>query len=170
MYFRNLPKIIYKNPIDKNNIQLVTNILTRVKMRDKAFDNFSMYDKYDVPSGETPEITAFKHFGSTEYHWVILMTNNITNIYTQWPLSEAAFSDYLIDKYGDDIDAVHHYEIYQKSGDTRKVLQVASSQSGATTVTNREYETRKQDDIRKINLLNRNLLEPFIDEFNALVG
>jgi len=170
MYFKNLPKIVYKNPIDNNNIKLVTNILTRVKMRDRAFDQLSMFDTYDVPSGETPEITAYKHFGATEYHWVILLTNNITNVYTEWPLSEAAFSDYLIDKYGDDIDAVHHYEIYQTSGNTRKVLQVASSQSGATAVTNREYETRLQDEQRKIQLLNRNLLEPFIDEFNALIG
>jgi len=170
MYFNTLPKIRYKNVIDKNNVTLVTDILRRVKLRTPALQNLVLFDTYDVPSGETPEITAFKHFGSTEYHWIILMTNDITNIYTQWPLSENAFSDYLIDKYGDDVDAVHHYEINQTSGDTTKVLQVASSQSGATTVTNREYEERLQDERRKIRLLDRSYLKTFVEEFEKLIN
>jgi len=170
MYFNTLPKIRYKNVIDKNNVTLVTNILTRVKLRTPALQNLVLFDTYDVPSGETPEITAFKHFGSTEYHWIILMTNDITNIYTQWPLSENAFSNYIIDKYGDDVDAVHHYEINQTSGDTTKVLQVASSQSGATTVTNREYEERLQDERRKIRLLDRSYLKTFVEEFEKLIN
>ena len=170
MYFNTLPKIRYKNVIDKNNVTLVTDILRRVKLRTPALQNLVLFDTYDVPSGETPEITAFKHFGSTEYHWIILMTNDITNIYTQWPLSENAFSNYIIDKYGDDVDAVHHYEINQTSGDTIKVLQVASSQSGATTVTNREYEERLQDERRKIRLLDRSYLKTFVEEFEKLIN
>jgi len=170
MYFKTLPKTYYKNIIDNNNITLVTNILTRIKIRTQSLQNLVLFDYYDVPSGETPEITAFKHFGSTEYHWIILMTNDITNIYTQWPLSENAFSDYLIDKYGDDVDAVHHYEINQTSGDTTKVLEVASTQSGATIVTNREYEERLQDERRKIRLLDRSYLQTFIKEFENLVN
>ena len=170
MYFKSIPKIPYKNIIDKNNVTLATNILTRIKLRKPALQNLVLFDYYEVPSGETPEINAFKHFGSTEYHWIILMTNDITNIYTQWPLSENAFSDYLMDKYGDDVDAVHHYEINQTSGDTTKVLQVASSQSGATTVTNREYEERLQDERRKIRLLDRSYLQTFIKEFENLVN
>jgi len=170
MYFNTLPKIRYKNVIDKNNVTLVTDILRRVKLRTPALQNLVLFDTYDVPSGETPEITAFKHFGSTEYHWIILMTNDITNIYTQWPLSENAFSNYIIDKYGDDVDAVHHYEINQTSGDTTKVLQVASSQSGATTVTNREYEERLQDERRKIRLLDRSYLKTFVEEFEKLIN
>ena len=30
-------------------------------------------------SGERPEDTTFKHFGSVQYHWVVLLTNNITD-------------------------------------------------------------------------------------------
>ena len=52
--------------------------MTRVKVRNKVVDEISLYEKYDVPSGERPEDTAFKHFGSAKYHWVILLTNNIT--------------------------------------------------------------------------------------------
>ena len=170
MYFNTLPKITYKSIIDQDNVKVVTNILTRIKLRNPTLKNLVLFDTYDVPSGETPESIAYKHFGSTEYHWIILMTNDITNIYTQWPMSEIAFSDYLIDKYGDNVDAVHHYEIYQASGDTTKVLQVASSQSGATIVTNREYEERKQDEIRKIRLIKKFYLKTFVNEFEKLVS
>lgn len=170
MYFNTLPKITYKSIIDQDNVKVVTNILTRIKLRNPTLKNLVLFDTYDVPSGETPESIAYKHFGSTEYHWIILMTNDITNIYTQWPMSEIAFSDYLIDKYGDNVDAVHHYEIYQTSGDTTKVLQVASSQSGATIVTNREYEERKQDEIRKIRLIKKFYLKTFVNEFEKLVS
>ena len=62
------------------------------------------------PNGETPEVTAFKHFGDSELHWVILMTNNITDRYYGWPLSDADFERFVNDKY-DNADAVHHYEI-----------------------------------------------------------
>ena len=169
MYFKKIPKILYKDISNTNQLRLVTDIIRRVKIRNQAFEQLSAFDLYDVPSGETPEITAFKHFGSTQYHWVILLTNNITNVYNQWPWSEPAFSAYLIDKYGDDIDSVHHYEVTQSSGDTRTKIQVASDTAGATTVTNREYEERLQDERRKIRLLSRSLLPNFIEEYEQLI-
>jgi len=169
MYFKKIPKILYKDISSTNQLRLVTDIIRRVKIRNQAFEQLSTFDLYDVPSGETPEITAFKHFGSTQYHWVILLTNNITNVYNQWPLSESAFSAYLIDKYGDNIDSVHHYEVTQSSGDTTTKIQVASDTVGATTVTNREYEERLQDERRKIRLLSRSLLPNFIEEYEQLI-
>jgi len=169
MYFKKIPKILYKDISSTNQLRLVTDIIRRVKIRNQAFEQLSTFDLYDVPSGETPEITAFKHFGSTQYHWVILLTNNITNVYNQWPLSEPAFSAYLIDKYGDNIDSVHHYEVTQSSGDTTTKIQVASDTVGATTVTNREYEERLQDERRKIRLLSRSLLPNFIEEYEQLI-
>lgn len=168
MYFNKLPKIVYKNVNDPNNIKLVTNIITRVKLRSEAISNFTLFDTYDVPSGETPETVAYKHFGSTLYHWVILITNNITNTYTQWPLSENAFADYLIDKYGDNIDSTHHYEINQTSGDTTKKIQVSSDTVGAINVTNREYEEQLQDERRKIKLLSKSALPVFLEEFQKI--
>lgn len=169
MYFKKIPKILYKDISNTNQLRLVTDILRRVKIRSQAFDQLSMFDLYDVPSGETPEITAFKHFGSTQYHWVILLTNNITNVYNQWPLSEPAFSEYLLDKYEDNVDGVHHYEITQTSGDTTTRIQVASDTAGATPVTNREYEERLQDERRKVRLLSRSLLPNFIEEYERLI-
>ena len=75
MYFSLFPKGLYDLKGDGNE-KVVTDLMVRVKVRAKVLDESSLYDLYDVPEGDTPEITALKHFGSPLYHWVILMTNN----------------------------------------------------------------------------------------------
>jgi hypothetical protein len=133
------------------------------------------FDNYDVQEGETPETIAYKWFGDTEFHWVILMTNNITDRYYQWPLSQPQFQVHLEDKYGvGNIDATHHYEVSQTSGptssrDNSHLVEVNSDASGATAVTNREYEQREQDEIRQIRLLQPRYLGQFVEEFERLI-
>ena len=92
MYFRKIEKGFYDLKGDGNQ-KIVVDLMTRVKVREKVLNEISLYDKYDVPSGERPEDTAFKHFGSAEYHWVVLLTNNITDAYYDWPMSEQNFED-----------------------------------------------------------------------------
>jgi hypothetical protein len=175
MYFRNFTKGYYDIKGDGNE-KLVTDLMTRVKVREKILDESMLYDTYDVPSGEKPEDTAFKHFGSAKYHWVILLTNNITDRYYGWPLSEQDFESYITDKY-DNPDAIHHYEITQSSGtqigngpdDYSHKIEVNSTESGAQSISNREYEQRLQDEKRSIKLLDPNYLQTFIQEFDILV-
>jgi len=175
MYFRQFEQGYYDLKGDGKE-KLVTDLMTRVKVREKIIDEASLYDKYDVPSGERPEDTAFKHFGSSQYHWVILMTNNITDAYYEWPMSEQTFETFLIDKYAEP-GAVHHYEVSQSSGrtsgqgpdDYSYLVEVNSDATGAQSVSNREYEQRLQDQRRQINLLNPSYLNTFLEEFNELV-
>ena len=136
----------------------------------------SLYSTYDVPSGETPETTSFKHFGTTDYHWIILLTNNITDRYYGWPLSEQDFEAYVTSKY-DNPSAVHHYEKTQSSGsqtsngpfDYSHKIEVNSTEVGAEAVSNYEYERRLQDEKRNIKLLDPNYLPLFLEEFEKLV-
>ena len=175
MYFRQFEKGFYDLNGDGND-KLVTDLMTRVKVREKIIDEVSLYDKYDVPSGERPEDTAFKHFGSSHYHWVILLTNNITDVYYDWHMSEQDFETFLKDKYTNP-GAIHHYEITQSSGKTTgsgpfdysHKIEVNSDASGAQSVSNREFEQRLQDEKRSINLLNPSYLTTFLEEFNNLV-
>ena len=44
----------------------------------------TLLDQYEIQEGETPEIVADKHHGSVYYHWVILMTNGITDPFHDW--------------------------------------------------------------------------------------
>ena len=174
-YFSKFPKGVYDIAGNKQ-YKLVTDIMRRVKVRAKILDEASLYDKYDVPSGERPEDTAFKHFGSSKYHWVILLTNNITDAYYDWPMSEQDFETFIRDKYSNP-DAIHHYEVTTSSGKTTgngpddysHKIEVNSDASGAQSVSNREYEQRLQDKKRKIKLLNEQYLTSFIEEFNNLV-
>ena len=175
MYFSQFEQGYYDLKGDGKE-KLVTDLMTRVKVREKVIDEASLYDKYDVPSGERPEDTAFKHFGSSQYHWVILMTNNITDAYYEWPMSEQTFETFLIDKYAEP-GAIHHYEVSQSSGRTSAqgpddysyLVEVNSDATGAQSVSNREYEQRLQDERRQIQLLNPSYLNTFLDEFNELV-
>ena len=174
MYFSQFPLMAYD--VKGNNIwKLVPDILRRVKLRANIRNGMFIFDNYDVKEGETPEIIAFKWFGDTEFHWVILMTNNITDRYYQWPLSQPQFHIHLEDKYGvGNIDATHHYEISQSSGktssrDNSHLVEVNSDASGATAVTNREYEQREQDEIRQIRLLQPKYLGQFVEEFVRLI-
>ena len=175
MYFSQFEQGYYDLKGDGNE-KLVTDLMTRVKVREKIIDEASLYDKYDVPSGERPEDTAFKHFGSAQYHWVILMTNNITDAFYEWPMSEQTFETFLEDKYTNP-GAIHHYEVTQSSGITKAqgpedysyLIEVNSDAAGAQSVSNREYEQRIQDSRRSIQLLSPSYLNTFLEEFNELV-
>jgi len=94
--------------------------------------------------------------------------NDITNWF-DWPLDAVSYNNYLKDKYGDNIDGVHHYEVNQTSGNTTVKLEVSSDTSGATIVTNREYEDRLQDEKRQIRLLDVNYLGIFVEEFKKII-
>ena len=176
MYFSKFEKGFYDIKGD-GNLKLVTDLMTRVKVREKILNEAMLYDTYDVLNGEKPEETAYKHFGSSQYHCVILLTNNITDRYYGWPLSDQDFETYITKKY-DNPDAIHHYEITQSSGpqigngpdDYTHKIEVNSTEVGAQSVSNREYEQRLQDEKRQIKLLSPNYLQTFIEEFNNLVG
>ena len=167
MYFGNFRKIAYS--LDKRYFKSVTDIMSRVKIRDGILDNITLYNKYDVKSGETPENIAFKHFGNPELHWVILLTNNITDAYYGWPMSYADFERYMKETYTNP-DGIHHYEKKQSSGDTEVHIECVSTDVGAVSVSNREFEQRKQDAMSEIKLLDQSYLQAFLEEFDKLIG
>ena len=155
--------------------KLLPNILKRVKLRSGIRSGLFLFDNYDVADGERPEDIAFKYYGDPEYHWVILMTNNITDRYYQWPLTQPQFQEYMKDKYGaGNEDAVHHYEITQTSGPTSSrdyshMVECNSDETNPSIISNRDYEQRKQDEYRQIRLLDKRYLGTFVEEFDNLI-
>ena len=174
MYFARFTSMVYDIKGD-NVYKLLPDILKRVKLRANIRNGMFMFDNYDVQEGETPESVAYRWFGDTELHWVILMTNNITDRYYEWPLTQPQFQAHLEDKYGvGNIDSTHHYEVSQASGpttsrDSSHLVEVNSDASGATAITNREYEQREQDKLRQIRLLDQKYLPSFVEEFTRLI-
>ena len=174
MYFSKFPLMVYDVKNNKN-YKLLPDILKRVKLRSGLSSSRFVFDKYNVKEGERPEDIAFKYYGDAEYHWVVLMVNNVTDRYYQWPMRQADFEEFLTDKYGaGSEDSVHHYELAQTSGKTTSIddshmLEVNSDTDGATTITNRQYEERVQNDLRQIRLLDERYLDAFTEEFFALI-
>ena len=171
MYFDNFPTIVYdaeKEGVFKD----VKNLLRRVGIRAKVKSNTMLYDTYDVRNGETPESIAFKLYGDSELHWVIMLVNDITDRYHDWPMTEAQFLQFIKDKYSN-INGVHHYEITQTSGDTSIKLDVGpdnTNYSAATLITTYEYEQEQQDAKRKIRLLDPSYMSDFVEEFKSLMN
>lgn len=178
MYFDNNFPVIPYDSVGQGTFKDVTNLLRRVALNAKVKTNTLLYDTYDVKEGETPESVAFNLYGNAEFHWVVMLVNDITDRYHQWPMRYSQFLQYVNDKY-DDVNAVHHYEITQTSGDTTTKIEVYSNSalfSGdtdfygtATAVTNLEYEESLQDQRRKIKLLDPQFLSQFVKEFEGLM-
>ena len=173
-YFSRFPLMAY-DMTGNENWKLLPNILKRVKLRSGIASGMFLFDNYDVVDGERPEDIAFKYYGDPELHWVILMTNNITDRYYQWPLSQPQFAEHLTDKYGSGSeDATHHYEKSQDSGKTSSrdyshMVECNSDDGDPETITNRQYEQRKQDEYRQIRLLDKRYLGTFVEEFDNLI-
>ena len=176
MYFSQFP-VIYYDAVGNSNPKVVTHLLKRVALHSKASETVALFDTYDVRNGETPEMIAHKYYDDAEYHWVILLVNNITDRYHQWPMNTRQFLAHLAERY-DNVDAVHHYEINQVSGNTNVKINIGTSNvdvdgntiADATLVTNREYEEEKQDVLRKIRLLDPIYLDQFVTEFTNLIS
>ena len=175
MYFSEFPKLVYD--IKGNyTYKVVPDIFRRIKVKNRIKNNVPLLDKYSVKDGETPEGLAYKVYGNSNYHWIILLLNDIQNIYYDWPLSSVAFNEFVNDKY-DDPGAVHHWEKVQSSGrqigdgpeDYSHMIECNSTDTGAGAVTNFEYEMRIQNKKRLIKLLDTKYLGTFVEEFKSLI-
>ena len=177
MYFKNFPSIPYDST-GTGQTKDVKNLLRRVAVRTKIKTNALLYDTYDIRQGETPESIADKLYDDSELHWVVLLVNDITDRYHQWPMTYSQFLQFVNDKYSNP-NGVHHYEIAQTSGDTTKKIEVYANASihdndvsyypNATIITNIEYEENRQDGLRQIRLLDPKFIPQFVEEFETLM-
>ena len=159
MYFSQLSYLRYEiDGFDK----LVTNILTRITVSKELKDNIFLYEEYSIKDGETPESVAFDKYGSTEYHWVILLTNNIIYTWNDWALPTSTLLDICKEKYGiGNLYQTHHY--IDSYGN------ITSQTIGNTPVSNWQYESDINDKKRNIKILSPSLLNAFVKDFNSLI-
>ena len=173
MYFSKFPAIFYDS-VGNFDFKVVTNLLRRVALRTKLREDTLIFDTYDVKDGETPEILAHRLYGDSELHWVILSVNNITDRYHQWPKPYIQHISYLNEKYptSSELNALHHYEIEQTSGDTTIKINIGKDNTdfpSATAISNFDFEEDLQNKQRSIRLLDPSYLEQFIQEFEDLM-
>jgi hypothetical protein len=182
-YFRELPNLEYQSflPDRKsvNDYLLVKNIFRRVKLRDDLQNIFTLFNKYQIPDGSRPELVAEELYGSVQYDWVVLVSAGITRVRDEWPLSDKEVYDYAEEIYGDDLNAIHHYETIEvKDSQDRLILPAGKfvdsnftiPKPGSPTetlnpvidISNYEYEVRKNDAKRDIYVLKPRYLQQVI--------
>ena len=172
-YFSKFPKIYY-DAAGQGNPKLVTNLLRRVQIKEGLTESGALFDLYEVSGEETPESVSEQFYGDQRYYWIILLFNNVKDRYYDWPLPQADFEKYVADKYNAP-NGIHHYEVAQSSGatssfDNSHMIEVNSTVSGATSVSNYEYELRIQNKKARIKLIKPEFLELITQEFKTLIG
>lgn len=101
-----IDKVSYKG-------QTLTNILRRVKPIQRILNRIDMFYPYTIKEGERADTIAYDYYGSSEYTWLIYITNNIYDPYYDWPLTHNQMIDYLTEKYGDYFETqvtIAHYK------------------------------------------------------------
>lgn len=116
-YFRQVPNFEYvsRNSGEQNISDYVDvkNLFKRGKLREDIFGNLNYFTKYKIIGDERPDNVAFKLYGDSTLDWVVLLSNNILNIQTEWPMTQRTFDQVMLEKYGSYenlYSGIHHYE------------------------------------------------------------
>lgn len=108
MYFSKFPKTYYSLD-NRQTVQIVPNILLRIVFSQELKDNYSVYDEYDIVDGDTPEIVAYKLYGDSNLHWIVLLFNEILDPRFEWVLDTYNLNQFVAGKYQSPY-GIHHYE------------------------------------------------------------
>ena len=195
-YFRNIPNFEYVNRTKDgqfiSNYTQVKNLFKKGKMREDIFQDLTVFEKYNVKGDDRPDNVANEIYGDPTLDWVVLTSNNIINIYNEWPLSQQVFEDYILDKYDtyEKLDEIHHYESNEVKDSTGIIIfprgvQVSAAQSVSyyeptrdeqvtvnpvsKAVTNYQYEEEINNKKRRIFLLKPSYLNVVFDDLEEMM-
>lgn len=195
-YFRNLPNFEYISRINerKTNKDFITvkNLFRRPVIREDLFTDFMSFTKYQIVGDERPDEVAYKVYGESNLDWVVLLSNNIVNVRDEWPLTQQDYRNYLIEKYGNDTDALDVIKFYETKeikdskgkvfvpekmrvdstykvsfldSGTNKIVEVSPIEG----ISYRTYEDRLQEDKRNINLLKSEYVSIVLNDIETLL-
>ena len=191
-YFNKVPDFEYVSRLPDANISdyiNVKNLFKRVTLKQDIYQDLSFFTKYEIKGDDRPDNVAFKEYGRSNLDWVVLTSNNILNIQSEWPMPQFEFDKYLLEKYEtyENLNNAHHYETVEIKNDdgvimVQKGLRVPSDYSftyydgsGMVTerpvveVTNYQYEEKLNNDKRSIYLLKKRYLNIIIDDLEDIM-
>ena len=195
-YFNYVPDFAYPSRLPDAKISdyiVVKNLFKRGKLREDIYQNIAFFTKYEIIGNDRPDNVAAEVYGDSDLDWVVLISNNIVNVQSEWPLLQNDFDRFMLDKYGtyEKMNDSHHYETKEVKNTVGAVivpegLQVPSDysvtyydwyQSGEVTrsditteVTNYDYEIKKEDAKRNIFLLKNSYLHIIIDDLEEMMS
>ena len=159
-YFQNFKYTLF------NGVYL-KNLLSRAELKNlDILTSTKTYLPYLIKDGERPEDIARYYYGSTSYFWIILLANNMKNIYEDWPRTQDVFDQYIIDKYGS-LDyskaTINHYE--DSNGNW---IENTGDITTSTGVTIYDYEYNLNEKKRIINLIRAEYKGQLVKEFQSM--
>ena len=189
-YFRELPNLRYPSFLPDKTSSLdfveIKNVFRRVKLRDDLQNNFTVFEKYEIPMGFRPDVVAEELYGSDQLDWVVLTVAGILNVRNEWPLSDRDIYDYSLDKYGESLNSVKFFETTEvKDTNGRMILpkgkvvdsnftipkpgEPSATLNPVVGISNYEYETRLNDEKRNIFVLREEYLQQFLNDMRELM-
>ena len=164
------PKIAYKvNEYDYLRAIDITQS-TKIKSFLRDYRGIS-YNPYIVKDGERPDYIAHRFYGDSNLDWVILLSNEIYNIYDELPRNSVDFEDYLIEKYGSIATTLSTVQYYYNS--TKDIIDVttynALSVSQRSSETIYEYELRANNNKSRIKLIRSSIIGAIQSELRSLL-
>ncbi len=190
-YFEYLPDVeVRVSSYRTNNVdpfKLAKNIFRRIKIRENLDDIILGFNQYTIKNNQRPDQVALAVYGDMDLDWVVLLTNNIINVYDEWPMSEDELERYIESEYAEESDSIHHW-VTQKIVDGRGRTLVKDGRQVSETWTYTrpdgtlipkdqtirpisvyDYEAEKNDYKRNIYLLRKEYINGFVEEFANLV-
>ncbi len=194
-YFRYIPEFDYisreSNSKNISDYIRVKNIFKKAEINQDIFNDLSNFTKYKIVGDERPDNIAYKVYNDQNLDWLILLSNNILNVESEWPLSQESFHNYLMTKYNteENIYGVHHYEtiqilnsegkiIIKKGLEVPKDFSITYYDNGiemiATNctvgITNYQYETKINEDKRNIYILKSKYINTVINDMESIMS
>ena len=188
-YFSKLPNVFIGEGVTDNELfkyRLSKNLCRKVKSRPDLSKYVTLFEAHSIKDNETPASIAYELFQDSHLDWTILLINDITDFYEQWPRDLNTLSDYVNEKYTNP-DDVHHYEtneilyndiVFIKEGvqvtlDYRCTLPDGTTKTAEESrypITNYEHEYAVNEQKRQILVPTGAVLDMMIEEFEDLVG
>jgi len=99
-YFSEMPTFNYPDFVGGKLKQVNSrNILVRAKIIDYIKRTQAAYLNYTIKDGERPDTVAYKVYGQSEMHWLILLFNEIIDPIFEWPLSTQDLNNAIGNQY-----------------------------------------------------------------------
>ena len=156
-YFNLIPNFDYVSRLPDAKISdyiQVKNLFKRVLLREDIYSNLMYFTKYDIQGDDRPDNVAYRIYSDSTLDWLILLSNNITHIPTEWPLSQNDFDRFLLDKYGsyDNLyNGVHHHETVEVK-DSNEVIIVPAGLEVSADFTTTYYDYYMSDMVTKLDI------------------
>jgi|TARA_R110002074_G_scaffold56967_2_gene140256 hypothetical protein len=87
-YFKEFPKVVI-------NKQEVLDITRKVSLSSALKFASIDYSNYTLQDGDTPEMIAHYYYDDVELAWLVLLSNDIVDPYTQWYKTQEQLEEYI---------------------------------------------------------------------------